>query len=100
MIQAIVTLLIDYTGVVDDMFTPIVRWITGSKVGEVGKPLSCSKCMTFWTCLAYLLAVHQFGFLSLLVTLVLACTTDLTLALFLLVKDGIGWVIEQIESIL
>ena len=98
-IQIIATLVIDYTGAVDEMLTPLVRLITGSRIGHIGKPFNCSTCTTFWAGLIYLLLTHQFGFWSLVLTLVLACTTDITLALFLLMKDFIGEVVETIEKI-
>ena len=93
-IQIIVTLIIYYTGAIDNMLTPIVKWITKSKVGHIGPPLGCSKCSMWWCGLAYLLITHQFGFWSLVLTLVLACTTDLTLALFLLLKDFVSAFID------
>lgn len=98
-IQIIATLVIDYTGAVDDMLTPLVRWITGSRVGTIGKPFSCSTCTCFWASLIYLLITGQFGWWSLVLTLVFACTTDLTLALFLLLKDAFGTLVETISKI-
>ena len=99
MIQVLMTLLIDVTGVVEDMFTPIVKFLTGSRVGTVGKPFSCSLCCTVWTCLIYLIVVGAFNLPNLLITMVLACTTDITLALFHFTKDLIVGAIEAISNI-
>ena len=98
-IQIFVTLLIDYTGAVDSMLTPLVRWITGSKIGHIGRPFNCSLCSSWWLMALYLLLTHQVTLWSLTLALALACTTDITLALFLLLKDGIGAVIECIENL-
>ena len=86
-IQVIMVLLIDVTGVVEDLLTPLVRWITGAKVGSIGRPLSCSLCMTFWTGVIWLLCTGHFGLVNLMLLLLLACTTNITLTLFHLVTD-------------
>ena len=88
-IQVIMTMLIDVTGVVDHLFTPLAKRITGAKVGRIGPPLSCSLCMTFWTGLVWLLITGHFGLVNLMLLLLLACTTRITLSLFHLVTDFI-----------
>lgn len=98
LLQVLMTLLVDVTGVVDDMLTPVARWITGSKVGKIGKPFNCSTCMTFWTCLIYLIATGNVTLPYLCITMVLCCTTDITLALFYFLKDIIGGAVEAIEN--
>ena len=99
-IQIITTLLIDYTGVVDDMLSPIVRWVTGSRIGQIGKPLSCSLCSCWWASFIYLLVTHQLGLWSLVLALVFSCTTDITLALFHFTKDIVSRAVETISNFL
>ena len=96
LIQVTMTLLIDVTGVVEDMLTPIAKWITGAKVGTIGPPISCSKCMTFWTGLIWTLCTGNFTLVTFALLLFLSCTTDVTLTLFHLLKDFFGRMVDAI----
>lgn len=79
LIQVLCVLLIDVAGVPEDFLTPIVKRLTGAKIGTIGKPFSCSLCMTFWTGLVYLLVTGNFTLVNFTVLLVLACLTPVTL---------------------
>ena len=91
-------MLVDVTGVIEDMLTPIVRWLTGSKIGTVGKPFSCSLCMTFWTGLIYLLCTGNFTIVNFTVLLLLACLTPVTLMVYHLVVDLFTRMVESIYN--
>lgn len=71
---------IDYLGFVEEL-NPIFRKITGSKIGSIGKPFSCSTCMTFWLSLLYIIIAGQFSFVNVLICMVAALTTSVTLDL-------------------
>lgn len=75
MLQMICVLIIDVLNAVDDMLSPLVRKITGSKVGKIGKPFNCSTCMTFWGGLIVLIAMKSFTLNWIAVTLLLAAFT-------------------------
>ena len=98
LIQFICVMLVDVTGVIEDMLTPIVRWLTGSKIGTVGKPFSCSLCMTFWTGLIYLLCTGNFTIVNFTVLLLLACLTPVTLMVYHLVVDLFTRMVESIYN--
>lgn len=98
LIQIICVLLVDVTGAVEDLITPIVRWLTGSRVGTVGKPWSCSLCCTTWTGLIYLLATGNFTLVNFTVLLLLACLTPVTLTLYHLVVDLFTRMVESIYN--
>lgn len=98
LIQVLVTLLIDVTGATDDMLTPLVKKITGAKVGTIGKPFNCSTCMTFWTGLVWMLCTGTLTLGTLTFLVLLACTTDITLTLFHLVKDFITRMADAIYT--
>lgn len=98
LIQFICVMLVDVTGVVEDLITPIVRWLTGSKIGQIGKPFSCSLCMTFWTGLIYLLCTGNFTIVNFTVVLLLACLTPVTLMLYHLAVDLFTRMVESIYN--
>ena len=98
LVQVAVTLLIDVTGVVEDLLTPIAKKLTGAKVGQIGKPFSCSTCMTFWTGLVWLICTGTTSIGTIAYLLLLACTTDLTLLLFHLAKDFIGRMVDALYN--
>ena len=98
LIQVLVTLLIDVTGAIEDMLTPLVKKLTGAKVGTIGKPFNCSTCMTFWTGLLYIVITGNFTLVNLTFLVLLACTTDITLTLFHLVKDFITRMADAIYT--
>lgn len=87
LISLICVLVIDIAGAVEDLVTPLVKKITGAKVGAIGKPFNCSTCMTFWTGLLYLILVHGLGLLPIAYLLLIACLTPVTLTLFHLAED-------------
>lgn len=98
LIQIICVLLVDVTGVIEDMLTPIVRWLSGAKIGTIGKPFSCSLCMTFWTGLIFLLATGNFTLVNFTLVILLACLTPVTLTLYHLVVDLFTRMVESIYN--
>lgn len=98
LIQIICVLLVDVTGVIEDMLTPIVRWLSGTKIGTIGKPFSCSLCMTFWTGLIFLLATGNFTLVNFTLVILFACLTPVTLTLYHLVVDLFTRMVESIYN--
>ena len=98
LIQIICVLLVDVTGVIEDMLTPIVRWLSGTKIGTIGKPFSCSLCCTFWTGLIYLLCTGNFTIVNFTVLLLLACLTPVTLMVYHLAVDLFTRMVESIYN--
>lgn len=94
-IQFLTVAVIDYSGAVEDMFTPLVRKITGSKIGTIGKPFSCSFCLNFWLGLIALLIMKSFTLPYIAAVMGLSILTPVTLDLIHMVKDFleriIGW---------
>ena len=86
-IQFLCVFVLDYSGAVDDLFTPLVKRITGAKIGNLGKPWSCSMCMSFWLGLLYILVAGNFTFPYLAAVAALSALTPVTLDLMHLVKD-------------
>lgn len=86
-IQFLCVFVLDFSGAVDDLFTPLVRRLTGSKVGHLGKPWSCSLCMTVWVGLLWLICTGHFTLPFIAAVAGLAALTPVTLDLMHLVKD-------------
>lgn len=85
-IQFLVVFVLDYSGAVDELITPIVRRITGSRTGELGKPWNCSLCMTFWTGLIYLICAGTISIGWVAMVAWLAILTPVTLEMIWLVR--------------
>lgn len=96
LIQVICVLLIDVAGVPEDFLTPIFRWVTGSKVGTVGKPFSCSLCSSFWIGALYLLITGNFTLVNFAILMVLACLTPLTAMVWFFINDFIKKMINTV----
>lgn len=88
--------VIDYLGFVEEGLTPLVRKLTGSKIGHIGKPWSCSTCLTFWVSAFYILVTGNFTLGNVALCLGAAMLSPVTLDLINLVRDllseGITWI--------
>lgn len=96
LIQLICVLLIDVAGVPEDFLTPIVKRLTGAKIGTIGKPFSCSLCMTFWTGLIFLLATGNFTLVNFTLVILVACLTPVTVMLWFFANDFLKKMIDTI----
>lgn len=62
-IQVIVVFIVDISGAIDSLKSGLKWLLTKGKMNSsnyVLKPFDCSLCMTWWTCLIYLLCVGKF----------------------------------------
>lgn len=98
-IQFLLVFILDYSGAVDELFTPLVKRLTGAKIGHLGKPWSCSTCMTVWLGMFYLLCVRHFTFPYLAALAALAALTPVTLSVINLVRDLLEALITFIYKI-
>ena len=87
LIQVICVCITDVLGAVDEMLTPIVRKVTGSRIGKLGKPWNCSTCQTFWLGLIYILLTGTFSVYSLAFLVGLAVMTPVTYLTINFVRD-------------
>ena len=99
LIQALCVFVIDYTGAVDEMLTPIVKRLTGAKIGHIGKPLNCSLCSTFWAGLIWLICKGSLTLPYLGVLALLAALTPVTLDIIWLVRDFLQGVVNWLRYI-
>lgn len=87
LIQLSCVLVTDVAGAVEGILEPLVKKVTGARVGKLGKPFNCSLCQTFWLGLLYLILTHQLGIASFALLLAVSCTARVTLALYHLCED-------------
>lgn len=78
-IQFILVAAIDYLGFVEEGIEPLFRKITGFKIGKIGRPFSCSTCMTFWVSLLYVLLTGNISLLNIGVCMLAAIMTPIVL---------------------
>lgn len=95
LIQALCVFVIDYTGAVEELFTQLVKRLTGAKIGTLGKPWDCSLCMTIWLSLLWLLIKGSFTLPYIGLVALLAALTPVTLDIIWFVRDFlqaiVGW---------
>lgn len=96
LIQLICVLITDVAGAPDDFLLPLFKRITGSKIGYLPKPWSCSLCQTFWIGLAYLLFTGNFTLVNFTLLLVIACLTPVTVMLWFFCNDFLKKMIDTI----
>ena len=87
LIQVICVCITDVLGAVDEMLTPIVRKVTGSRIGKLGKPWNCSTCQTFWLGLLYLIIAGAITIPNLAYLVGLAVMTPVTYLLINFIRD-------------
>lgn len=99
-IQFLCVFIIDYSGAVEDLLTPIVKRLTGARIGRIGKPFNCSLCSTLWTSLLYLIIAGLPFFEWIWVIALLCIMTPVTYAAINFVKDFCFKVFEWLYAVL
>lgn len=92
LIQFIVVFIIDLSGITNTIKTLLSRILTKGRVTSTNFTLpliGCSLCMTFWSCLTYLILNQSFTIPFIALTCMLAFTTITTKDLLLTLKDKI-----------
>lgn len=90
LIQFIVVVIIDDSGVIDSIKRGISKLLTKGKIETTNfdlKPFSCSYCSNFWVGLIYLLCIGQFTIPHIAFVLLLSSFCPITLSLLNLAKD-------------
>lgn len=90
LIALIVVFIVDISGAVDSLKSGI-KWVLTKKQMSGSdyrlKPLDCSLCMTFWSCLIYLFVIGEFTLPYITVACLLAAFSDIIKNYILLVGD-------------
>lgn len=99
LIQFLAVFIIDYSGAVEELLTPLVKRLTGSRIGHIGKPFNCSLCTTFWVGLLYVL-IAGLGFEYVALVAALAAFTPVTFTAINFIKDLCFKVFEWLYTLL
>ena len=98
-IQFLTVAVIDYSGAVEDLFTPIAKRLTGAKIGTIGKPWSCSFCMNLWLGLLALLVTGSFTLPWIAAVMGLSILTPVTYLLIGFIRDLLEKIIETFYNL-
>lgn len=97
-IQVILVIITDYSGWTEDLLLPMVKRITGARVGHLSKIFTCSFCQMNWIGLIFLIVVGAFTFGNYLYVLLLAVLTPIVLSVIHLILDFINNLINAIYT--
>lgn len=89
-IQLICVLVIDISGFIDSIKYGISKFLTKGKIPTTDyriKPFDCSLCMTWWSCLIYMICIGQVSVFLLAYILFLAIMTPVAKDIILLIRD-------------
>ena len=89
-IQLICVLIIDISGFIDSVKWGVSKWLTKGKIPTTNyslKPFDCSLCMTWWSCLIYMICIGQFSVFLLAYILFLAIMTPVAKDIIILIRD-------------
>lgn len=101
LIQVIVVIVIDLSGVVDHFKSFLKRILTKGRMSDPNyslKPIDCSFCMTFWTGLVYLLVTNSLSLWMLTWVLLLCVLTPVTGSILVFVRELLLRVIRNLSN--
>lgn len=97
-ITLIVSFIVDYSGIIDTIKSALGKWLK-CRVERL-KPFDCSLCMTWWSCLAYIIIAGEFTLRNILLCALCALFADKVGEVISLVRDMITKIISVIYKIL
>jgi len=98
LLSVLVVYIVDLSGFTQSWKAGLGR-ILHKDVGRV-KPLDCSQCMTWWTCLIYLLIVGQLTLPHIVVSALLSFLSSITNTLLITIYDTLVWVLNRLTQYL
>lgn len=102
-IQLICVLIIDISGFIDSVKWSVSKWLTKGKIPTTDyriKPFDCSLCMTWWSCLIYMICIGQVSVFLLAYILFLSIMTPVAKEIIVLIRDICIKVINKIYDII
>ena len=99
LLQVIVVVIIDLSGVVDSFKSFLKRILTKGRMSDPNyslKPIDCSFCMTWWTGLVYLFIVHSFTLWMVTWLLLLCVLTPVTGTFLVLVRELLLKILKKV----
>ena len=98
-IAVICVVIIDLSGFSDTLASAVSRFCRKKVTAHQLRPLTCSLCMTFWTCIIYLLASHNFTLVGIMCSTIAAFMTPAVMSLLVTMRDLLTALIGLIDSL-
>ena len=89
----IVVFIVDISGIITSIEDALSKWLKG-KV-RIGKPFSCSLCMTWWIGFIYILCMEQFTLVWIATVALFAYLTPVLSTFLVFVRETVMWGIEK-----
>ena len=93
LIAICVVIIIDISGIVDDIQTRLSKWLKGTV--KFGKPWNCSFCMYHHVSFIYLLCIGELTLQLYTLILIFALLTPVLATLLILVRETLNWLLER-----
>lgn len=103
LIATIVVFIVDISGAVDSLKTALKWILTKGRMSDnnyILKPFDCSLCMTFWTCLIFLMVTNQFTLFYVTVSCLIASFAGIIKSAILLLEDSVTTIIKLIYKLI
>ena len=108
LITIIVCFIVDVSGFINDGVKPFVAWLINRKSTvkvkpeniNIGKPFSCSLCLTFWLSIIYIIVTNQFSLMNLVFICLLALLSSNISEAMMQIKDFIAWLQMKINNLM
>ena len=103
MIATIVVFIVDVSGAVDSLKTALKWILTKGRMSDsnyILKPIDCSLCMTFWSCVIFLLVTNHFTLFYVTVSCLIAWFAGIIKNTILLVEDSVTTIIKLIYKLI
>lgn len=108
LLAIIVCFIVDVSGFINDGVKPLIAWLINrkSKVKVkpdsivIGKPWSCSLCLTFWLSIIYTFVTNQFTLVNLVYICILSLLSSNISELLMQLKDLLSWIQMKINNLM
>lgn len=106
-ITIIVCYIVDLSGIVDSLKTPISYVISKYyKINispeniNIPKPFSCSKCMSFWICLIFIIVSNELTLFNLCLCTLMSFLSKNITGFMSLISETLVWIENKLFNIL
>lgn len=94
LMTAVITVyIVDVSGFTDAWRAALAKWLHLKALGPL-KPFDCGKCMTWWTCLVYVLATGRFSLVAVLLCVLLSLLSVSIANALLLLREWLNRLID------
>lgn len=96
-ITFIVVFVVDFSGIMEN-FKRAISILRGRPINRL-RPIDCSMCMTFWSCLAYIIAARFFSLGGVALVCAFAALSSTVHSILRLIIDIMAKIIQQLYKL-